>query len=157
MFYVTVTYIHYRYTRGLAYICQIRWPYWLLDLYTYMLGNEESGNTFGSIQSISLHPPSLHMKECQLVMLHFLQLTWGLFSNTLAIAHISIADTILSGLWSEQVTMALAFNDIHIIYCHMDALQSTGLAQTNFTCLDYLIVQFWFHGPFLFTDCVINF
>ena len=37
--------------------------------------------------------------------------------------------------------MALAYNDNHIIYYHMDAQQSVGLGRTYFTSPDYLVVQ----------------
>ena len=36
----------------------------------------------------------------------------------------------------DQVIMALTFNDNHIIYCHMDAQHSIGLAWTYFTSPD---------------------
>ena len=41
--------------------------------------------------------------------------------------------------------MTLAFNNDHIIYYQMDALQSMGLALTYFTHPDYFVVHWWVH------------
>ena len=55
---------------------------------------------------------------------------------------------------SDQVTMALAFNNEHIVYYHMDALWSMALMQTNFTHPDYLGVQCLVHTTYLSPDTI---
>ena len=50
--------------------------------------------------------------------------------------------------------MALAFNNDHTVYCHMDALCSVGLAQTYFTHPDSLVVQSWVHITYLLPDTI---
>ena len=52
------------------------------------------------------------------------------------------------GFLSDQVTVALAFNDNHIIYYHMDLQWSTGLEWTYITNLDCLVVQCWVSATF---------
>ena len=71
-----------------------------------------------------------------------------MFSNTKAIAYISIAAIYLAGLLSNQVTISLAFNDNHIIYDHMDVQWSIEFAQTYFTNPAYLVFQYWVHAAF---------
>ena len=50
--------------------------------------------------------------------------------------------------------MALAFNNNYIIYYHMDAQWSIGLAQTYFSSPDYSVVQDWIHATFLTPDTI---
>ena len=39
------------------------------------------------------------------------------------------------------ITIALKKNNEHVRYYHMDATQSVGLVQTNFSYPDFLVVQ----------------
>ena len=55
---------------------------------------------------------------------------------------------------SDWLTMALVLNNDHIIYYHMDALLSVGLAWTYFAHPDYLVVQCWVHCTYLSPDTV---
>ena len=45
-------------------------------------------------------------------------------------------------------------NDAYIIYYHMDALQSMGLAHGYFSYHNYLVVQCWAHVAVLIPDLV---
>ena len=46
------------------------------------------------------------------------------------------------------------FDDNHIIFYHMDAQQSTGMAWTYFANPDYLVLQCWVHATFLSSDTI---
>ena len=48
----------------------------------------------------------------------------------------------------DQISMALAFNNNHIIYYQMDMQWSVGLTWTYFTSPDYSVVQCWVHSMF---------
>ena len=54
----------------------------------------------------------------------------------------------------DHITMALIFNNAHIIYYHMDVTWSMGLVQTYFTHPDYFVVQCWVCVTYLFPDTV---
>ena len=72
---------------------------------------------------ISLHPPFYHCP--MLSMAHI----YCIFKSV----HLQIPN-----LWtSDQVAMALVFNNDHIVYYHMDSLQSMDLAWPYFTHPDY--------------------
>ena len=51
-------------------------------------------------------------------------------------------------------TMALANNNDHIIYFHMDATQSVRLAWTYFAHPDYLVAQCWVCTTYLSPNIV---
>ena len=54
------------------------------------------------------------------------------------------------GTLQDTLYMAVAFNNNHFIYYHMDAQLSVGLGWTYFASPDYLVVQYWVHSMFFF-------
>ena len=56
--------------------------------------------------------------------------------------------------YSDPITMQLEPNNTHIIYCHIDATQPVGLAQTYFTYPDYLVIQGWIWTADLYPDTI---
>ena len=53
-----------------------------------------------------------------------------------------------------QDTMGVLYNNNHIIFYHIDALQAVGLAWTYFTYPDYLVVQCWVYVTYLSPDTI---
>ena len=52
----------------------------------------------------------------------------------------------------DQVIIALALNDHHVIYYHMDTQCPIELEWTYFASPDYLVVSWWLHCAFFCPD-----
>ena len=76
-------------------------------------------------------------------------------SNILALACISFMAIILSALY-DQVTMALAFYNNHIIYYHTDVKVSIVLSQTYFTNPNYSVAWCWVYAILLSPNTIIQ-
>ena len=72
------------------------------------------------------------------VALHFLWLVTGMSSKFELLAPKLHLHTLKDTAW---LTMSLAFNSEHIIYYHMDAIWSVGLAWTYLAHPNYLVCQ----------------
>ena len=90
-----------------------------------------------------------------LAVLWFLCLIWCWFLNGLLIHIFGVWSSHFTGNWLQQVTMALAFNNNHIIYYHMDAQFSRRSAWTYFTGPDYSAAPDWIHATFYILTLLI--